>query len=167
MASLIQLMHIREGKLVVRKATILDWPVYRARLANDYFLPSEAVLDWMMLYKLNGMDCGYADLFDWRGLSSKLKKQLEVVKDYAEDPQIMRFIPEIHIGGRRAFPRMDCGSQEDIEKLLKTVEDILEYSGANDISLLVDDIPDELVMPHEMSKFKRLGQAHGLVLEQV
>jgi len=167
MASLIQLMHIREGKLVVRKATILDWPVYRARLANDYFLPSEAVLDWMMLYKLNGMDCGYADLFDWRGLSSKLKKQLEVVKNYAEDPQIMRFIPEIHIGGRRAFPRMDCGSQEDIDKLLKTVEDILEYSGANDISLLMDDVPDELVMPQEMSKFERLGQAHGFALEQV
>ena len=47
LASLIQLMHVKDGKLVVRGASIVDWPTFRHRSPMPFDLPSTAMSTWM------------------------------------------------------------------------------------------------------------------------
>ncbi len=169
LASLLQLMFVKDGNLVVRQAHIIDWPTFTTRYTSDYTMPGVDFLDWMMLYKINGFSGGYAYYIDWRGLTDQNRKEMGVIRDYIDRYQTLAFMPQIHIGPRvtTVRPAVDSGNPEDVKALLKTVEELLLCSGAREIMVCYDDVSPYPSRPMEKKRFKTLGQANGFVLDQL
>ncbi len=164
LASFLQLIHVEGGRLVVRRASVVDWPTFTTRYTAEYSLGGAAFFDWMMLYKFNGFASCYPAM-DWRGLSDGHKKGMAVIKDYITKHQTMTYMVQFHIGGRRR-PVVDCGDPKDVDRLLKTVAETLTLSGARHIMLCYDDVRAKL-QPRERGQFERPAQAHGAVADQV
>ncbi len=167
LASLLQLIHIKDGKLVVRQASVFDYPTFVRRYVTDYSIPANDFFDWLASQKINGFASGYAYLIDWRGVKdSNIVASLKRVGDYVKKYRTLHFMPQIHIGPRvKNRPALDQGNPEDINKFLKTVEDVMRWTQADDVMILFDDVPPILSMPMEKKKFKTLGQANGYVLD--
>ena len=164
LASFLQLVHVKDGRWVVRGASIVDSPTFTTRYTAEYSLGFADFFDWMMLYKYNGFASCYPAM-DWRGLSEGHKKAMAVIKDYIDTYQTMTYMVEFHIGGRR-HRAMDCGDPADVEQLLKTVTETLERSGARHIMLCYDDVRPKL-QPREKERFKTPADAHGAVADRV
>ncbi len=168
-ASLLALVHVRDGKLVARCAHIVDKPTFVRRYTSEYWVLADSVFDWMMLNKVNGYSSGYANLIDWRGEMAEANvASLKRAGDYIRRYRTMDFLPQIHIGPRRKDrPALDQGDPADIAKLLQTVEDVMTWTDADEIMILFDDVLPVLTMPREMEKFDSLGEATGQVLGEL
>lgn len=168
LATLLELFHVRDGKLAARKARVFDYPTFAVRYQNDYTLVSDDVLDWMILNKINGLNCGYAYLFDWRGVSDEQKPHLRRAATYVKDYGILHFMPQLHIGPRiDSRPALDCGDPEQIATLCATIDELIALSGARNILLLSDDVKPFLNMPREKERFASLGEAHNHLTREV
>ncbi len=169
LASLLQLIHIKDGKLVVRQASVFDYPTFVRRYVTDYSIPPNTFFDWLALQKINGFSSGYAYLIDWRGVKdANTIASLKRVGDYVRKYRTLHFMPQIHIGPRvKNRPALDQGDPKDIDKLVKTVADVMQWTQADEVMILFDDVRPVLTMPKEKQKFKSLGQANGYVLDLV
>ncbi len=164
LASLLQLIHVRDGKLVARCATIHDWPTFQIRYTSEYWLPGEAFFDWMMLYKINGFAACYPGM-RWEGLTDAKRKGLRRIGEYIDKYGTMNFLVEFHIGGRGGRA-VDCGNEDDIKLLLATIEETMELSHPQHVMICYDDVTPEL-QPEEKEQFERPAQAHGALMERV
>ncbi len=164
LASLLQLVHTSERRLVVRRASLVDWPTFTTRYTAEYSLGSAEFFDWMTTYKYNGFASCYPAM-DWRDLGPARRKAMKVIKDYITTHRTMSYLVEFHVGGRRNQP-VDCGDPTHVERLLKTITETLELSGATHIMLCYDDVREKL-QPCERDKFERPAQAHGALVEAV
>lgn len=167
LASLLQMVHVKNGKLVVRQASVFDYPTFIRRYTTDYSIPGDDFFDWLALQKINGFSSGYTHLIDWRGVKNVRKiASLKRLGDYVRKYHTLHFLPQIHIGPRiRTRPALDQGNPKDIKKFIKTVEDVMQWTEADEIMILFDDVPPVLSMPMEKEKFKTLGQANGYLLD--
>ena len=164
LASLLQLIHVRKGELMVRHASVRDWPTFLVRYTAEYHLPGEDFFDWMMLYKINGFGACYPGM-DWEGLTDAKREGLKVIGDYIRAYGTMHFMAQFHIGGRRCRT-VDCGNPEDVDRLVQTITDTMDLTPARHIMLCYDDVRPEL-QPEEQKQFKNPAEAHGFVMDQV
>ncbi len=163
-ASLLQLTHVRDGRLVARCATIRDWPVFTTRYTAEYSLPGPAFFDWMALYKINGFGACYPGM-NWEGLSEAKRKGLQAIGEYIAEYGTLRFMVQFHVGGRRARV-VDGGSQADLDLLLNTIRETLSISHAHHLMLCYDDVKPEL-QPEERKQFETTAEAHGHIAQRV
>jgi len=164
LASLLQLIHVRDGKLVVQQASIRDWPTFLVRYTSEYHLPGTDFFDWMMLYKINGFAACYPGM-QWEGLTDAKREGLKVIGEYIRTYQTIHFMAEFHIGGRRSRP-VDCGNPAHVDRLVQTITDTMDLTPARHIMMCYDDVRPEL-QPEEKQQFKRPGEAHGFVMQKV
>ena len=169
LASLLQLVHVKDGKLVARCAHVVDFPTFTTRYTSDYFPLGTNFYEWMALNKINGFSCGYANYFKWTGLEPQQENALAQIRQFTADYQVMSFLPQIHIGGRRPdfAPAIDAGDAKQVQTLLATIEKIMELSGARSVLLLWDDVKSVLPGEKAREQFKTLGQASGYVADCV
>ena len=165
MASLIQLMHVRNSKLVVRCANITDWPVFKYRYVSEYHFPSVKFFQWLTTYKINGFTSAYFAI-SWTEISAKNITGLSRLKTFMDKYKTLYYMAQIHIGGRRHFKKMDCGNEKQIQKLLGVIEKLIKKYGAKHIMLCNDDVLSELTLPEEKRRFKTPGEAHGYVVDR-
>ena len=163
-ASLLQLTHVRDGKLVARCASVCDWPAFTTRYTAEYFLPGPDFFDWMMLNKINGFAACYPGM-NWHEMPQAKWDGLKVIGDYIEQYQTMQFMAEFHVGGRRG-PLLDCGNPAHVSRLLETIHRTIELSHARHIMICYDDVRPEL-QPEEQKRFKSTVEAHGHLMQQV
>lgn len=164
LASLLQLIHVKDGRLVVRCAGLVDWPTFTTRYTAEYSLGGADFFEWMVWYKLNGFASCYPAM-RWQGLSDGHKKAMRVIKETKTRYGTMDYMVQFHVGGRRNEP-VDCGDAEDIGLLLKTIAETLELSDADHIMLCYDDVWPRL-QPKEKGTFERPAQAHGSLVDKV
>ena len=164
LASFLQLLHVESGRLVVRRASVVDSPTFTTRYTAEYSLGGTDFYDWMMLYKFNGFATCYPAM-DWQGLTDGRRKAMKITKGYIDTYQTLTYMVELHIGGRRQRA-MDCGEPADVERLLNTVTETIKLSGARHIMLCYDDVHPKL-QPRERERFKRPAEAHGTIVDTV
>jgi beta-N-acetylglucosaminidase/Glycosyl hydrolase family 20, domain 2 len=163
-ATLLQLIHVRDDKLVVRRVSTRDWPTFTTRYTAEYHLPGTDFFDWMMTYKINGFGACYPGMH-WEGLSDDKRAGLKAIGDYVRTYQTMHFMAQFHVGGRRDRP-VDSGDPADIERLLSTIAETMDLSCADHIMICCDDVTPEL-QPNEKGRFESPAEAHGYLMEQV
>ncbi|HEO72015.1 MAG TPA: hypothetical protein ENN80_12185, partial [Candidatus Hydrogenedentes bacterium] len=163
-ASLLQLLHIVDGRLVAQCARVFDWPTFTTRYTSEYWIPGADFFDWMMTYKINGFALSYRAML-WEGLSDTNRKGLKAIGDYIKRYQSMHFLVEIHVGGREG-PPVDCGAPEDVGKLLDTIRETMALSRADHVMICYDDVSPEL-QPKEKEHFASPAEAHGHLMDQV
>ena len=165
LASLLQLLHVRDGKLVARCATVRDWPTFTTRYTSEYHLPGPDFLDWMMTAKINGFAACYPGM-RWEGNSPAKRQGLTTIGNYIEAYGTLDFLVQFHIGGRGGCRPVDCGSQADVKRLLATIQETLELSHAGHVMICYDDVVAEL-QPNEKGRWERPAQAHGNLMQRV
>ena len=165
LASLLQLLHVKDGKLVARCATMKDWPTFTTRYTSEYHLPGPDFFDWMMTYKINGFAACYPGM-RWTGLSDAKRKGLATIGRYVEDYGTMAFMVQFHVGGRGGCRPIDCGNEADIDRLLATIRETLTLSHAAHVMICYDDVAPEL-QPQEKGRWERPAQAHGDLMDRV
>ena len=163
-ASLLQLAHVRDGKLVARCASVRDWPTFLTRYTAEYSLPGPEFFDWMMLYKINGFAACYPGM-RWEGNGGSKREALKVIGDYIEQYRTLSFMAEFHVGGRSG-PPVDCGNPDNVEQFLATIRETVELSRASQIMVCYDDVVPKL-QPAERGRFDSPAQAHGFLMERV
>ncbi|MCP4639103.1 MAG: hypothetical protein GY851_01650 [bacterium] len=164
MASFLQLMHVRDEKLVVRHATIRDWPTFAVRYVSEYHIPGDDFFDWMMLYKINGFATSYRAL-KRDGLTDADRANLQRIGDYVRTYGTMHYMAQFHIGGRGGRI-LDCGSVADVDMLLNTIAETMTLAQPQHVMICYDDILPEL-QPEAAKQFERPAQAHGAVMQRV
>ncbi len=165
LASLLQLIHVRDGKLVARCASVRDWPTFTTRYTSEYHLPGTDFFDWMMTYKINGFAACYPGM-RWEGLDEAQRKVLRTIGRYCDAYRTMSFMVQFHIGGRGGCRPVDCGNDTDVTRLLATIGETLDLSHASHVMICYDDVTPEL-QPKETSRWQRPAQAHGYVMQRV
>jgi hypothetical protein len=167
-ASFLQLLHVQDGKLAVREASVFDWPSFTTRYTSDYKMaPNTDFLDWLLSYKINGFACGYADYIDWRGLTDTQRDELKMIGDYIRKYRVLNYMVLIHTGGlREDVPAVDPADPEQVKKLLATTEEIMKLSEAERVMILHDDVSPPLSQ-EAARQFQTLGRATGDVLDKL
>ncbi|MBN2307652.1 MAG: beta-N-acetylglucosaminidase domain-containing protein [Candidatus Hydrogenedentes bacterium] len=164
LASFLQLVHVRDGRLAARCASVRDWPTFLIRYTSEYHLPGEDFFDWMMLNKINGFGACYPGM-RWEGLSDDKRAGLEAIGRYIRAYETMHFMVQFHIGGRGGRA-VDCGNPDDVGRLLDTIAETMRLCPTQHVMVCYDDVTPEL-QPQERGKFERPAQAHGWVMERV
>jgi hypothetical protein len=163
-ASLIQLLHVKEETLLARECAIRDWPEFTTRYTAEYHLPGRDFLDWMMTYKINGFGACYPGM-NWEGLTDAKRKGLKVIGEYKRAYQTLDFMAQFHAGGRRCAI-CDAGNPAHIARLLDTISETLELSGADHIMICYDDVVPVL-QPMEKALFASTAEAHAHIMKKV
>ena len=163
-ASLLQLVHVRDGKLVARCCSVCDWPAFTTRYTAEYFLPGTDFFDWMMLYKINGFGACYPGM-NWEGLTDEKRAGLRGIGQYIRAYETLRFMVQFHVGGRRCRV-LDCGDPEQVERLLETIRETMDLSHAHHVMICYDDVQPEL-QPEEEKQFASPVEAHGALMDHV
>jgi len=163
-ASLLQLMHVRDGRLVARCASVRDWPTFVVRYTAEYHLPGADFFDWMMRYKINGFGACYPGM-RWEGLTEAKREGLKAIGTYIREYQSMHFLVEFHVGGRAGRP-VDCGNPEDVGTLLDTIRETMTLTPTQHVMICYDDVKPEL-QPQEVGQFKSPAHAHGHLMQRV
>ncbi|MBN1346877.1 MAG: beta-N-acetylglucosaminidase domain-containing protein [Phycisphaerae bacterium] len=164
LASLLQLVHVKDGRLCVRRASIVDSPTFTTRYTGEYGFAGEEFLDWMALYKVNGFATCYPAT-KWQGLTDAHRQGMKTVGDYAGKYGTLDYMVQFHVGGRRNRP-VDCGSDKDVATFLATLAETIRLSRPRHIMLCYDDVLEKL-QPEERGKFERPAQAHGSLVDRV
>jgi len=163
-ASLLQLMHVRDGRLVVRCASVRDWPTFVVRYTAEYHLPGPDFFDWMMRYKINGFGACYPGM-RWEGLTDAKREGLKAIGAYIRQYQTMHFLVEFHVGGRAGRP-VDCGNPDDVATLLDTIRETMTLTPTQHVMICYDDVKPELQL-EELGQFESPAHAHGHLMQRV
>jgi len=163
-ASLLQLMHVRDGRLVARCASVRDWPTFAIRYTAEYHLPGPDFFDWMMRYKINGFGACYPGM-RWEGLTDAKREGLKAIGEYIRTYQTAHFMVEFHVGGRAGRP-VDCANPDDVKTLLSTVRETMALTPTQHVMICYDDVKPE-IRPMERERFESNFEAHGFLMQRV
>ncbi len=165
-ASLIQLMHVKDGKLVAPHARIVDWPTFEVRYTAEYWLPGTEFFDWMMLQKINGFGACYRAM-SWGGLTDEVREGLRRIGEYTRGHQTMHFMVQFHVGGRGKQHRViDCGDPAQVERLIQTIRETISLTPVQHLMICYDDVKPEF-QPKEKGRFAHPAEAHGVLMDTV
>jgi hypothetical protein len=176
MQTLSQLLNRREGKVVLRGATISDWPAFEirdlaawARKGWDKGVscadPEEVaasidVMDFMARYKLNVYGTGYGvrwDVWPDRPGALALRQGTARIANHARDTGIVDYMQYAHLAN---VSKMDV----TVEKTARALIDYLLFSlreGAGHVAVLTDDFVS--LSKAEREKFGTTDLASNLV----
>jgi hypothetical protein len=167
LASVLQLVHVKDGKLVARTARVVDWPTFRIRYTSEYQFLGADSFDWMMLYKVNGFATSYRVL-DWDVISEAHRTALKAVGDYVEQYGTLHYMAQLHLSGRSPNGHiMDSCNPEHVETLFETVRTILELSKASHLWVCYDDSMPEVQPMEAEAGFKNPAAAHCALLTKL
>lgn len=169
-SSLNQLITVKDGKLLLRKARIIDWPSCLRRTASA-FRVTEATFEWMSEYKLNSYFQGYNGAKYWFGLLPEYRKDtLDMCKKAAEknvikyEVMINPYAP-YHNPGDTNNHKINVSDNNDIQALIANYRMFLE-AGARTIMLACDDfvwvdnLEFVLSYPEDKARFKDVAESH-------
>lgn len=169
-ASFIQLIHADKGKVVVRKAKIIDYPIFINRCVSEAYLPGAEIFDWMTIYKFNQFGTHY-NFLNWNDKlieDNQKAKALLAASQYIEKYGTVSLRVEIHVGGRSNIKRIDISDDNDVNQLLSLVTTLIDKYAVATIAILADDIGEKNTLTaNEAKMFKSWGQAHSYLVNKV
>jgi len=164
--SLLQLMTIKDHKLLIRKARIIDWPTCQERNSAGGSAGFPVVADWMGAYKINGFFINNRGAQPWYSSPLALKCH-EAFCNYANETGIFKIIYHINPYMSYTTPhrQIKISDDKDITALADNYRRLLK-GGVRKIFLNTEDaIPaqkQEFILPFEedKKKFGDLAAAH-------
>lgn len=169
--SLLQLMSVRDGQVVLRRADIRDWPAYTIRAHQyDGGFPAPSMarysLKWAAKFKLNQLGFGqaYDRPMQWRQLTRKQQQSTQYLCARATAIGVIRaaFYPHPH-RSRDEF-NIRISKQEDMDALVNICSFALER-GARAIMLRSDDIWP--LAPEDKQRFGDQATAHTYMVNEL
>jgi len=172
--SLLQLMTVRDGAVVLRKAEIVDWPAFRIRAHQlDGGFPSiesgRYMLKWCAKFKVNQQGFGQAwsgqkETLNWRQLTEQHQEQTKQFCQRAS--AIGAVLAAFYVHPHRRDPEYNIriSDPNDIDALVKLCNFALEH-GAGGIMLRTDDVWPLAKVDWE--KFGNFASAHAYMVKEL
>lgn len=169
--SLAQLITNRNGNIVVRRADVLDYPMFSRRIFNatpqSNHLKND--LDWMVRYKIETISFHNKD-WSWYTFDDELNKNLKAYSEWSKE-----------YGGVEAFlmlnlyrvKEIEITNEEHINALKKNIEKAYQH-GVKRVMLMADDSPPfefgegyVLTSEKDKAKFNTMAEAHCWMMNEI
>lgn len=172
--SIIQLLKPGEDSLLLRKASVYDYPAYRLRVSgNDESIPPggaplEAV-EWLSMFKLNGWAAGQSYLWpdDWRNMPEDRMDGLKRAADFASEGAIDIML-QVHPFGRAGDEDLEYTINIHRYGEIDRLEDIVAGAlgaGVKNILIRADDFHE--LSPLDREHFLSKAHAHSFLLNEI
>ena len=169
--SLAQLVTVMDGKTLIRKAKISDYPDYSQRIFHGLVKPEDlsATLDWMVRYKMEGLVIDNRN-YSWWQLDEELEKIFIEFQKWNNEFGGVQLMQPHNIYQTRDIEISNTQHRAKLKNVIKTG---LKH-GVSRVMILADDTPPFefgegyiLTSDQDKAQFKHMAEAHCFLMSEL